>query len=179
METASAIASRPDAEVVLVVGVQFEEWLTRLDVLALAHQAEYARGRADLSSLRARPAPSRQAATPTRQRVDPLHVAAAGRDDDLSDRGDGSWRRRDRRPGRRSSLDNLVYADPSSSFVAGSMSRPTNSNISRARARVRSRTSLGPPPRRTSTDSATSRALPTARPSGVLMGVSRATVLTP
>ena len=42
-----------------------------------------------------------------------------------------------------------------------------------------STTSAGPPPASTSTDSATSTALPAVSPSGVDMSVSRATVVTP
>ena len=44
---------------------------------------------------------------------------------------------------------------------------------------MRSMTSRGPPPERTSTDSATSRAFPTLRPRGRDMSVSSATVRTP
>src|SRR5664279_1943088 len=56
---------------------------------------------------------------------------------------------------------------------------PTSSTMIRASARVSSRTSLGPAPRSTSTDSVTSRALPTQRPSGSSIDVSWATVATP
>ena len=56
---------------------------------------------------------------------------------------------------------------------------PVHASISRARASVSSTTSDGPPPASTSTDSATSNALPALRPSGVSMLVTSATVFTP
>jgi len=71
------------------------------------------------------------------------------------------------------------YAEPSSSFTEGSASMPTSSSIVRASERVSSRTSSGPAPRNTSTDSTTSRALPTARPRGWFIAVNWATVATP
>ena len=56
---------------------------------------------------------------------------------------------------------------------------PAASNISRAKIKVNSTTSLGPPPARTSTDSLTSRAFPTVNPSGTSIAVTSARVLTP
>ncbi len=57
--------------------------------------------------------------------------------------------------------------------------RPHAASISRAKARVSSTTSDGPPPASTSSDSATSSALPAMRPSGVSIAVNSATVFTP
>ncbi len=56
---------------------------------------------------------------------------------------------------------------------------PASRSISVASATVSSTTSAGPPPRSTSTASATSRALPTVAPSGVDMSVSRALTAMP
>ncbi|SHU81464.1 Uncharacterised protein [Mycobacteroides abscessus subsp. abscessus] len=71
-------------------------------------------------------------------------------------------------------------AVPSARVWAGSTpSMPATSSISRASATVSATTSSGPPPARTSSDSATSTALPTARPSGRSMSVSSARVGTP
>ncbi len=56
---------------------------------------------------------------------------------------------------------------------------PASTSISAASARVTSTRSGGPSPRSTATDSATSTALPTARPSGVSIRVSSAVVRTP
>ena len=71
-------------------------------------------------------------------------------------------------------------AEPSARVSAGSTpSIPAASSISRASASVSSTTSSGPPPASTSSDSATSTALPTARPSGTFMSVSSARVATP
>ena len=71
-------------------------------------------------------------------------------------------------------------ARPSRSAASTSASfTPAAASISWASATVRRTTSLGPPPASTSTDSRTSRALPTVRPSGRDMSVSRATVFTP
>ena len=56
---------------------------------------------------------------------------------------------------------------------------PASASISLASARVTSTRSGGPSPRRVATASSTSTALPTARPSGASMRVSRAVVRTP
>ena len=122
-------------------------------------------------SLRARPAPSRQAATPT---------ASASHRSSTPDRSartsstccatgsgaDGSP------PCAAIIASQTGYAAPDASTAAGSASIPASASISRARATVSATTSAGPPPRSTSTDSATSSALPTARPSGTDMSVS-------
>ena len=72
-----------------------------------------------------------------------------------------------------------MSALPSASAAAGSASIPARASISRARASTTSARSGGPCPARVATDSSTSRALPTARPSGVSIRVSSAEVRTP
>ena len=112
-----------------------------------------------------------------RVRVDRRHVAVAGRPGPLASRGPSAAARPGRRPGPGSSPATSPSPGRRRSAAAGSTSdRPAAASISRASARVSSTTSAGPPPASTSSDSSTSTALPTARPSGVDMSVSRATV---
>jgi hypothetical protein len=130
------------------------------------------------SSLRARPAPSRQAATPTPVGVERVSTPSAVA---RSTCGLRAWAAgvRVAALGPIIARQESIAAPSTRAPSAGSASVPGRGEHLRASARVSSTTSAGPPPASTSTDSATSTALPTARPSGVFMSVSRATVFTP
>ena len=163
-----------------VVGLQLQQRLARRSPAPPRPAVQTTPAAADTgSSLRARPAPSRQAATPSEKASSRVSVPVAGAVTTCVSAGVGSgasgsppWAAIIRRQ--------TSIARPSASASAGSTSdRPAPASISRASARVSSTTSAGPPPASTSTDSATSTALPAARPSGRSIAVTRATVRTP
>ena len=133
------------------------------------------------SSLRARPAPRRQAATPTARASKAVRTPSAGAVT-VSVSGARGRGASGSPPWREIMSRQMSMARPSARAVRAASSStglPAAAHISRARATVRSTTSAGPPPASTSRDSATSRALPAVRPSGVDMSVSRARVVTP
>ena len=130
------------------------------------------------SSLLARPAPSRHAAVADRERVQAAASQPAAGADDLCAAATAAPRP-GRRPVRRSSRGSVASARPSASAAAGSASMPASASISLASASVDLDQVGRPCPRRAATDSSTSTALPTARPSGTSIPVSSAAVRTP
>ena len=131
------------------------------------------------SSFRARPAPSRQAHTPTARasrRVNtPVRSARTYSTSGavaIGASGSPPWAHTiSRHTGR---------ARPDVRTTAGSShAMPASSTISRASATVTSTRSAGPPPASVSTDSVTSSPLPAARPSTVSIAVCNAAVRTP
>ena len=131
------------------------------------------------SSFRARPAPSRHAAVPTASASrSPQPARAVGRHD-LDVPRDRQRPRQDRRPARRSSRGTSPAPGRRPAPAPGRpRSRPAPASPGQ-RQRDRRPGRSGPAPRSISIDSATSTALPTARPSGTSIAVSSAVVRTP
>ena len=129
------------------------------------------------SSLRARPAPSRQAATPIAMASSRARVPVAGLVTTSTSRARGSGA-----SGSPSCARTIAFqasmACPPANTDPGSCEIPASSSISTARATVSSTTSAGPPPASTSIASPTSSALPAVRPRGTSIWVSRAVVRT-
>ena len=131
------------------------------------------------SSLRARPAPSRHAATPngsacwsTRMPARSAVTTCVSFATGSGASGSPCWAEIMARQ--------VSMARPSLSAASTSASGwPAEASISRASATVSSTTSAGPPPASTSTDSRTSLAFPIARPSGTFIFVRSAVVTTP
>ena len=144
------------------------------------------------SSTRARPAPSAMAASPSASASMASTTPAAG-DGHLHPRGGARQPVRvvDRRAGRRPAPPRCSrhFGQPAPVGDGGLDGargpRPgrgasrASSSISAVSATVTSRRSAGPPPRSSSIASTTSRALPTARPSGWSMSVSSAVTRLP
>src|SRR6266850_703327 len=137
------------------------------------------------SSFRARPAPSSTAARPTCSASiavkTPERPAWKSRRKRGCGSSEGSSTTRGLPPWASITSANLRSALPSArafsrrARAATASAVPPNRSISTPRRRVSSRTSEGPRLRRTSMDSRTSTALPTALPSGASMEVSSAT----
>src|SRR6266850_1352199 len=137
------------------------------------------------SSFRARPAPSSTAASPTCSASMAVKTPERSAWKSRRQRGcgssEGSSTTRGSPPWASIASANLRSALPSESAcsrrarAASASTVPPNRSISTPRRRVSSRTSGGPRLRRTSIDSRTSTALPTALPSGASMEVSSAT----
>ncbi len=131
------------------------------------------------SLARARPAPSRHAATPNGSASWRASTPSASATTVCVSFGVGSAASGSP-PCATTKRRHTSIARPSCSAASTSASPlPTASSISRASATVSSTTSDGPPPASTSTDSRTSLALPIARPSGTSIVVSSARVSTP
>ena len=106
------------------------------------------------SSLRARPAPSRQAATPTASASSRVSTPVAGAGTTCVSRGLRQRRRPGRRPAPRSSAATRPWPSRRRACRPGRRRRPRPRRASRAASRrVSSTTSAGPPPASTSTDS--------------------------
>src|SRR6267378_2635708 len=137
------------------------------------------------SSFRARPAPSSTAASPTCSASMAVKTPERSAWKSRRQRGcgssEGSSTTRGSPPWASMTSANLRSALPSESAcsrrarAASASAVPPNRSISTPRRRVSSRTSGGPRLRRTSIDSRTSTALPTALPSGASIEVSSAT----
>ena len=119
------------------------------------------------SSLRDRPAPSRQAAMPTARASSRVSTPDGGRGHDVRLAGDRERGVRVAALGADHRLPGVHRGAVGELVGRVDVVPPAPASISRARARVSSTTSAGPPPASTSTDSSTSIALPAVRPSGV------------